>query len=130
MIAAIVASETFHLECLCLLETTAHAIFDHGLSETFNTLSSGKIKPRFLPSDAARLILANVEKDIWVLDLPLKARLAAFDEAESWGVRGGAIYDYLHLVAARHHGMEKLYTLNRSHFQSFWRPGDPEILHP
>lgn len=130
LIAAIVASETFHQECLCLLETASHAVFDQGLSESFNTLSGGKIKPRFLPSDAAQLISANVEKDIWVLDLPVKARLAAFDEAESRGVRGGAIYDYLHLVAARHHGMEKLYTLNMSHFQSFWRPGDPEILHP
>lgn len=130
LIASFVASGTFHQECLRLLEAEPHAIFDHGLSETFNTLTSGKIKPRFQPSDAARLISANIEGDTRVLGLPLQARLAAFDEAESRGVRGGAIYDYLHLVAARHYGMEKIYTLNLSHFQSFWRPGDPAIIHP
>jgi predicted nucleic acid-binding protein len=130
LIASLVASETFHHECLRLLETGPHATSDHGLSETFNTLTSGKIKPRFQPSDAARLISANIEDDTRVLVLPLQIRLAAFDEAESRGVRGGAIYDYLHLVAARHHGMEKIYTLNLSHFQSFWRPGDPEVMHP
>lgn len=130
LIASLVASERFHQECIRLLESDEHAIFDHGLTETFNTLTSGKIKPRFQPSDAARLILANLGDDTRVLGLPLQARLTAFHEAESRGVRGGAIYDYLHLVAARHHGMEQLYTLNLSHFQSFWRPGDPEIVHP
>jgi len=46
------------------------------------------------------------------------------------GVRGGAIYDYLHLVAARKSGAKKFYTLNLSDFLSFHRPGDPEILAP
>lgn len=130
LIASLVASETSHPECLRLLEAEPHAIYDHGLSETFNTLTSGKIRPRFQSSDAARLISANIQDETHVLSLPLPTRLAAFDEAESRGVRGGAIYDYLHLVAARHHGMTRLYTLNLSHFQSFWRPGDPKIMHP
>jgi predicted nucleic acid-binding protein len=130
LIASLVASEAFHQVCLRLLEAEPHSIFDHALTETFNTLTGGKIKPRFQSSDAARLISANIEDDTRVLELPLQARLAAFDEAESRGVRGGAIYDYLHLAAARHHGMEKFYTLNMSHFQSFWRPGDPAIVHP
>lgn len=130
LVASLISAEAFHQESLSLLETNAHAIFDHGLSEAFNTLTGGRIKPRFRSSDASRLISANVTEKTRVLHLPLEARLAAFDEAEPRGVRGGAIYDYLHLVAARLHGMEKLYTLNTSHFQSFWRPGDPAITHP
>jgi hypothetical protein len=45
-------------------------------------------------------------------------------------LRSGAIYDYLHLVAARKAGAARLYTLNVSDFRSFHRPGDPEIVHP
>jgi hypothetical protein len=56
--------------------------------------------------------------------------LSAFDEAESRGVRGGAIFDYLHLVTARHHAAVRFYTLNTSHFKSFRREGDPIIAHP
>jgi hypothetical protein len=51
-------------------------------------------------------------------------------EAESRGVRGGAIFDYLHLVAARKAKVQKLYTLNVSNFVAFHRAGDPEILSP
>ena len=129
-VASLISTEAFYEECAELLEKFPHAIFDHGLTETFNTLTGGKIKPRLLPSTAATLISENLRHDVKVLDLPLHVRLRAFEEAESRGVRGGAIYDFLHLVAARHHGMEKLHTLNLSHFQSFWRPGDPEIVHP
>ena len=56
--------------------------------------------------------------------------LSAFDEAEFRGVRGGAVFDYLHLVTAPRHRAQRIYTLNSSHFQSFWRDGDPTILHP
>ena len=54
--------------------------------------------------------------------------LTAYDEAEARGIRGGAIYDYLHLVAARKANVKKFYTLNLDDFLSFHRPGDPEIL--
>lgn len=56
--------------------------------------------------------------------------LAAMREAESRGVRGGAIFDYLHLAAARHAGAQRFYTLNVSNFRAFYREGDPEIVHP
>lgn len=130
LIASLNSNEMFHSECLDLLNSSGFAIYDHGLTETFNTLTSGKIKPRLTASAASHVIQATIQADDHVLALPLQVRLAAFDEAESRGVRGGAIYDYLHLAAARHYGIEKFYTLNLSHFLSFWRPGDPAIVHP
>jgi hypothetical protein len=51
-------------------------------------------------------------------------------ETEARGVRGGAVFDYLHLAAARKAKAARFYTLNVSHFRSFHRPGDPEIVHP
>lgn len=129
-LAAMNEGDGFHRECNALLDQANYAIYDHGLAEVFNTLTSGKIKPRLPASIAARLVRANFQESDRVLDLPVSTRLTAFEEAESRGVRGGPIFDYLHLVAARHHGMQRLYTLNMSHFLAFWRPGDPEIVHP
>ncbi|MCX6880214.1 MAG: hypothetical protein NTW21_41385 [Verrucomicrobia bacterium] len=60
----------------------------------------------------------------------MKRALDSYAEAPDRGVRGGAIYDYLHLVAARKGGATRLYTLNVTDFQAFQRPGDPEIVHP
>jgi hypothetical protein len=54
----------------------------------------------------------------------------AMREAESHGVRGGGIFDYLHLVAARKARAARLCTLNVSNVRAFHRAGDPEIVHP
>lgn len=56
--------------------------------------------------------------------------LAAMRDSQARGVRGGAIYDYLHLVAARESRAPVLYTLNTSDFRSFHRLGDPDIANP
>ena len=56
--------------------------------------------------------------------------LRAMRDCQNRGVRGGAVFDYLHLVAARKAKAARLYTLNVAHFRSFHRAGDPEILHP
>ena len=59
-----------------------------------------------------------------------KDMLAALAECESRGVRGGAIYDSLHLAAARKAGTEVFFTLDLHDFQSLARRGDPRIEMP
>lgn len=54
----------------------------------------------------------------------------ALQECEARGVRGGAIYDFLHLIAARKAGTEALVTLDLRDFQALARPGDPRIEAP
>jgi len=56
--------------------------------------------------------------------------VAAQINARQQGVRGGAIYDYMHLVAARKAGAEKLHTLNMKDFINLRRDGDPLIERP
>lgn len=53
--------------------------------------------------------------------------MAALAQAQSRGVRGGAVYDYLHLVAARKSGAEVLVTLDSKHFAALAREGDPRV---
>lgn len=130
LVAALAKPENFHVESLSRLTREPFAVYTHALVETFNTLTSGKVKPRPSASMASMIIKSNIMRRARILRLDEPQVIQAFDEAESRGVRGGAIFDYLHLVAARHHGMERLYTLNMRHFQAFWRPGDPEVVHP
>jgi len=55
---------------------------------------------------------------------------ATLAECESRGVRGDAIYDWLHLAAARKAGAEVFCTLDPRDFQALWRPADPRIEIP
>ena len=81
-------------------------------------------------AEVAKALRHSIRPRATILHLPEDQMLDAFDEAESRGVRGGAIFDYLHLVTARHHKAERFYTLNLGHFLSFSREGDPTIVHP
>ncbi len=102
-------------------------IWSYAVLETFNTLTSGKIIPRPTAKDTARALRYGIASRATVLHLMEEQILKAFDEAE---VRGGTLFDYLHLAVARAHPVERLYTLNTRHFQSFWRAKEPEIAHP
>lgn len=54
----------------------------------------------------------------------------ALKAAHHRGVRGGAVYDWLHLAAARKAGAEVFFTLNVRDFRALTRPGDPVIQSP
>lgn len=65
-----------------------------------------------------------------ILVLAGKDVMAALAECEARGVGGGAVYDFLHLTAARKAGVARLYTLDARTFQAISRPGDPLIATP
>ena len=100
------------------------------LSETFAALTGGRLAIRVAAAEAALLLRKWVAPGLALTALEADDVLGAFEESSARGVRGGAIYDYLHLVAARKARAPVLYTLNVSDFQSFHRPGDPKIAHP
>lgn len=130
LVAALFESEFHHAACKALVTSDNFGVWSHSFVETFNTLTSGKIKPRPSAANVAKVIRSSIHPRATVLQLPEEMMLNAFDEAETRGVRGGAIFDYLHLVTARHHRADRFYTLNTNHFESFWRKGDPAIAHP
>lgn len=130
LVAAVVPEELAHTASLQLLRRGDCAIYRHALLESFSTLTGSRLGQRVDPWDAARLLRRNIRPRVTVLDLDLDETLDAIDGARSRGVRGGAIYDYMHLVAARKARAEFFYTLNTGHFLAFWREGDPEIRRP
>ncbi len=130
IISALIGEAPDHNACHVILLSARHSIHAHALSETFSILTGGRLGLRIPAFDAASLLKEQVAPRLNVVSLTETDLLTAYGETEARGIRGGAIHDYLHLVAARKAGAKRFYTLNAVDFLSFHRPGDPEIVHP
>ncbi len=130
IVSALCAGDPDHDACRKVLLAGRHSVIAHAFAETFSTLTGGRLGIRVPSADAAQLLRQQIAPKLRNIPLDADDLLTAFEEAEVRGIRGGAIYDYLHLVAARKAGAKKFFTLNLSDFLSFHRPGDPEILSP
>lgn len=87
----------------------------HTLAETFSTLTGGRLGFKYLPSDAAAM-LRELTAGFNFVELNVMETLAALDEAERRGVRGGRVHDWLHAQAAAKAGVVMLLTDNVNDF--------------
>jgi predicted nucleic acid-binding protein len=127
LLASLDPDEPNHAACDELVASGGHGVYVHALAETFSILTGGKQGRRLSAALAARLIQDSVLPYVRPEVLSGPEVMLALSECESRGVRGGAIYDWLHLAAARHAGAEALVTLDQRDFLSIARPGDPRI---
>jgi predicted nucleic acid-binding protein len=130
LLASLDPDEPQHLACDRLMAAGGHKIYVHALAETFSILTGGKQGRRLGAALAGRLIQQSVLPHVQVEVLSGPEMSVALAESEGRGVRGGAIYDWLHLAAARKAGAEALVTLNLRDFQSLALPGDPRVEAP
>lgn len=130
ILASLDPDEAHHSACDALVAAGGHLICVHALAETFSILTGGRHGRRLRASAAARLIEQSVLPFVSVHTLGGREMTAALAECESRGVRGGAVYDWLHLAAARKAGAQALITLDLRDFQVLARPGDPRIVMP
>jgi predicted nucleic acid-binding protein len=130
LVAAMVATEAYHPQCAALLDCGGIGFYAHGLSEAFGTLTGGRMAFRMGANRVAEMMGEDYLPCLSVITLTPAEMLRSMRECEARGVRGAAIFDFHHLVAARKAGAARIYTLNLAHFQSFHRVGDPEIVHP
>ena len=130
IVASLDGDDPDHAACRRLLLSAKFSIHAHAFAETFATLTGGRLAIRVPATEAALLLRKWIAPRLAITPLEPDDVLGAFDESSERGVRGGAIYDYLHLVAARKARGPMLYTLNVSDFEAFHRPGDPKIVHP
>lgn len=129
LVAALVEDEPHHEACLPLLGRKA-VVWSHALAETFATLTGGRLGQRVAPDVAAELIESSLVPRLRLVELAAADIVKALRQTNAIGIRGGAFYDYLHLVAARKSGASALYTLNARHFMALARAGDPRIEAP
>jgi predicted nucleic acid-binding protein len=130
IIAAMNPDDPDHESCAALFKAGNRYAYSHALSETFSTLTGGRLGFRVPSGQAAQIIRDHLKARLNLLSLDENDLITAYGEAESRGIRGGAIYDYLHLFAARKAGAKVLHTLNQSDFLAFHRSGDPAIRLP
>ena len=130
ILASLDPDEIHHAACDRVVSAGGNGIYLHALAETFSILTGGRHGRRLGAAVAARLIEQSILPYVQTQTLTGKDMMAALAECESRGVRGGAIYAWLHLAAARKAGAELLITLDLRDFQSLARPGDPRIEMP
>lgn len=130
LVASLDPDEPRHAACDRLVSAGGHVVYVHALAETFSILTGGRQGRRLSAAAASRLIDSSVLPYVQAHALTGKDILALLAECESRGARGGAIYDLMHLFAARKAGAQVLMTLDVRHFQALSRRGDPRIESP
>lgn len=130
LVAALASDELKHAECLALLLKGGNCIYSHALLETFSTLTGGKLGVRVTADFAARMLSETVLPRVTVIELSSEENIAALATAQSRGVRGGGVYDYMHLVAAKKANVTVIHTLNLDDFLHLRRNDDPEVQLP
>jgi len=130
LVAALVEDESHHEACLELLRRKSLTTWSHALSEVFATLTGGRLGLRVPPSIASELIEFSLLPHLKIIDLQAADIMTTIRSADAIGARGGAIYDLLHLTAARKADTIAIYTLNTRHFVALTQSGDPRIEVP
>src|ERR1700688_3677461 len=101
LVAAMIADEAHHERCRAIVAKGGCGMYAHGIAETFSTLTGGRRPYRMAASTVAELLELHFIPRLTITTLTPAEMLRALREAESRGVRGGGIFDYLHLMAAR-----------------------------
>ncbi len=130
LVAALAPDEKGHANCLALLMQGECMAYAHAFLEAFSTLTGGRLGVKVDADLAAKLLSETVQPRVHVVELGIGETLAALRLARKHGVRGGAVYDYMHWTAARKAGAGILYTINLHDFLSLHGEGGPEIRHP
>jgi predicted nucleic acid-binding protein len=130
VIASLDADEPRHAACDRLLCAGGHRLYAHALAESFAILTGGRMSRRLGPAAAASLIEDSVLPFVQLIHLSGREVMRVLADAEQRGARGGAIYDLLHLQAARKAGADALVTLDVRDFEALRRPGDPRVEQP
>jgi len=130
VVASLDPDEPNHAACDRLVSAGGHRLYVHALAETFSILTGGRQGRRLSAAAAAQLLDESVLPFVQAVALTGKEVIAALAECEARGVRGGAVYDLLHLTAARKASVDTLITLDVRNFQAFARPGDPRVAGP
>ena len=130
LVASLDPDDPAHAASGRLVAAGGHHAYSHALAEVFSALTGGRLSRRLTPAAATGLINGSVLPYVTVQTLTVKETLIALQDCDKRGVRGGAVYDWLHLAAAGKAGAEVFYTLNLRDFQALARPGDPLIRIP
>lgn len=132
LVAGLVRAHPHHQRALPWItggKRGAYVTAAHALAETWATLTVLPLEPR-VTGDQAREMLLRLRKRIATTAMSDAVYRRAIDRCVARGLRSGAIYDALHLVAAEAQGAEVLLTFNVADFERLAGPDSPQIRAP
>lgn len=110
-------------------ESDGRVLYAHGILETFAILT-GTRHPASLTPNEANTVIGEYVQSAETLQFSPKQLLRLLEKAQRLGVRGGAVYDYMHVSAARECNAARIFTLNRRHFVAIAPDLADRIFHP
>ncbi len=125
LIPALIANHPRHAEAARRLERV-HAgaiqlvISTHTIAELYATLSALPVSPRISSGEAVQLIRENVLSRAEIVALDESDYEQVISLAAEMDVSGGAVYDALHVHAARKAVADRLWTMNERDFVRIW----------
>jgi predicted nucleic acid-binding protein len=130
LVSSLLPDDPDYTACDALMGQPGNWTSPHALNETFATLTGGRLGTRIDADVAARMIRESIRPCVQFVELTVDEILAAQAVARQQSVRGGGVYDYMHLTAARKIKADKVITIDLTDFQHLHREGDPEIERP
>jgi predicted nucleic acid-binding protein len=140
LVAAHLPSHPHHGACCDWVRHATRGAYElvvaaHSLAEMYSVLTRLPLRPRISPQAAWQFIEKNVLSSANVVALSPDEYVSVLETAGQEGWTGGVIYDALIAKAATKASVERLITLNVSHFQRVWpaetaRIASPETLPP
>ena len=120
LVSAFVEDERCHEECAEAVANAKEGVVSaHALAECFSILTGGRLPVRLLPDAAAQMIETNVYSRMKVMTLTARETMNHLSGCHRLGIRGGGVYDSLHIAAARKADVSEIFTLNLRHFTAF-----------
>ena len=132
LVSAFVEDERCHEVCAEAVVAAGKSgiVCAHALAECFSILTGGRLTVQLTGPDATRIIEANIFERMTVLALTPRERMTLLRDCERLGIRGGGVYDGLHLATARKAKADEILTLNVRHLRAFAPDLAPIIRSP
>ena len=121
LVAASVAQHPHHLAGTAVYREVmsgqhSGVVSAHGLAETFSALTRLPLSPMIHPTEAYRIITETVVRHCETIPLEESDYLAILETAARAGLRGGILYDAVHLHCAEKAHCDRIYTFNLRDF--------------
>lgn len=123
LVAASESSHPHHAQALPALRRVVTGADDgfigvHSIAETYAALTRLPVQPRIHPSEAGRIVRANILKHFTLVPASESEYLQALTTVQDGGWPGAKIYDALLLACAERSGAERIYTFNLGDFRA------------
>lgn len=135
LVAASVAEHPDHARCLRWLGLARAGeielvLASHSLVECYSVLTRLPIQPRISPAEAQRLLAENVLPHAKVVALSAHETVRHLADSAGQEIGGGAIYDSLIVRTAEKAEVDRIVTLNLTHFLRVASKGRERITAP